>query len=284
MNSNVQDNISAFQRELSDLIAKVTQKRTELATVSKQTIEHLNTEIPRLRAEAESKAAEIARLDKVIADKAKKASEQKESLEAEYKALELNIITKYQAKYKIIEAREAEIKEIKASYDDKLASLVNRELALQSATTAFSANKESFEKDLKAFNKKKEDYLKELARLKDEAEDLVALNKEEKKELEKLSKEIVVRTKSLNMREETVNGGIDKASKILEDARTKESNALSMEEKNKESEAKLNTLAIQIRADQITNSRRTDALNEVEQKLNLRDKNIKLVEASLAQR
>lgn len=283
----LEDKIDLYKKELSDLVNKLALKRTEMSTLSKQTVEMLDDNITRLRNQEPIlnnnillKEKELENLSKVIADKeiiAKqkqedfddKLNKEKNKLAEEYAIKEAELASKKHDFNR--ERSQADFKE--KQYIDSVREFTNRQDEFNKLVNNFKNKEEMFEisvKNAKHNLSIKEKSIDDRSIKLDEFDNLL-----KQKEIELSKKEI-----ALGYKEKQAEDIIAKLNTI-EDKRL---GLVELENTITERSNNINTRAVEILSNTRINNKRSSDLDIREKQLNERENRIKLLEADIAKK
>ncbi len=274
---SLQDRIMRYKQELDSAVKALALKRTEMATVAKQTLASLEANIPNLQKKTEDLTAQIAELNAVIADKQQKASAERKSCQAEYDALKESLTYTHNQKMAQMDLIAQERVTRDDDYKLKLAALEARENAVTQNNTNHIARTQALNNERLEFEVKKTESLKDIAGKQRQIEADLALNASAKGEIKQAQKDLEDRARALEAKEkqaEAILARIDEAKKILDQANQKWADA---ESKG----ATLNELNVKVLVDTKRQNKREAEQNEREAKLNEREKNLKELEAKV---
>ncbi len=269
--------LTDYQEALDKIKTELSDKRTELNTLLNQTIENLNTSIPKMRNEAKLLQEEIVRLTKVVEEKKNESNKEKESFQSHYNNLEILLKQEYAKRMITLDEIERKNAIRDAEYTLSINNLRKLELELNKEKEEIALSSNNLIQDRNAFESHKTvelhniDTLKaERQRLLDEAKLIQEHSKNQLEEIKLKSKEL---KKSLSESEQ-VKLRIVEAQSILKEAKE-------LEENTKNREIKLNEMHVKIMADGRKIALKTEELEAKEALLNQRENNLQLAEANL---
>lgn len=266
--------IATHKKSIADLLVKFQAKNSELYQLSKMTLDEYNTDIPKLRAEIESKKAEIITLDKLIADRKSQAEINLTAAKSQYEALGAKLEREYRAKHDEL-ARQRDgftldktrLADEKSAIEAEKASLVSRKSDLDKKERELLEAKNKLDMEMKSVFHKDQLVCERLSQAENLKNDLIRNHSE----LDALKEKVKADEKSA----QDVLSRIHEAEKLLEEANT-------LSRQNAEKEAKINEQYVKLRVDMINTSNKVDDLQDKERSLNKREQNIRILEASFA--
>jgi hypothetical protein len=274
----IEEKTAIYTQELNKVITELTVKRSELGALARTTVEHLETSIPRLRNEVKGIQDEIAILNKTIQSKKEEAEKERVDYEGHYKNLERLLKDEYIKRKNELDQAELRQSERDRSNREMAVNLSDREKALSQSSENLSNLRQAFHRDQEVFESKKISETNEINRIKNEAINNLDTTNKLKKEEESKIKELSLKINELDVKikeAENVKLRISEANKTLEFAREIERN-------NDQREARLNELNAKNIAENRRLSQRSEAQDKREESLNVREKNLQLIEASIS--
>lgn len=273
----LQEKIKIYSQALEDIKVELTSRRSEMAELTRQTIEDLDARIPQLRKKAQEMDAKIVELDKQIKERERTAAQEQQSYAKFYSDLEEGLKKKFDALYLSLNKESAEAKNLLDENNKRVIELNELQRILYEKQRILDGKELSLiaKKDqMDAFLKEESEKIKKSVDLINLEKSGISILEANLKAKEANLNHVIKQAEAEKLEAEKVVKRIAEAQAILDEANN-------VKDANVKKEDELNQLKVKLMADTARNNRRSDELNAREVKLNERDANLKILEAKV---
>lgn len=270
------ETLENYNKALADVIAELTKKRTELNELAHQSVENLQTSIPALRTQVVKLEARVVELDKAIEERELIYSLKKDDLDTHYRMLENLLKDEYRTRKDNLDMiEEKQLASVEKVKQDKV-NIEARENELNIKNDELVRKEEAFTNKVSYFEHENKTELKNIERAKEQLENSKVSLKADKELLRINNEELAIKFKELSFKNKQADEIIERISEaqgILNSARY-------FEQQTVVRQNELNEQNVKVIADTKKNNLRSAALDDREEKLNKREDNLKMLEAS----
>lgn len=275
------EKINIYKTELADLTQKLSEKRTEMATLAKKTLADYEAKIPKLELDILVNKNKLDSINDAIAQKNEELRKEQGSLSLRYSKLENDLKIAYEAKeQKLLEAKnrlEDMHKKKQKEFDDQDKDLRERERAVNESwsSTIDLKNKNKFEED--KLKKERADLNKEIALFDRNIEDQRAVLESLKNGVKEKAKELDDKLKAFGDKDIRVEAVLKRISEVEE----KEKSLLGLRNSLDKRNSELDEFQVKLIAEKKKIDLRLQEVEKAEIRNKNRERNIRLAEEKI---